>query len=46
MSLSALLWIIIFSIAALLFFSTATIIAIKGAKDLRDLLKVSRRKVE
>jgi hypothetical protein len=44
MNTTTLVWLIIFSLSALLFFSTAVFIMYRGAKDLADLLKNSRRK--
>ena len=37
------IWLIIFGLAALLFFATALVISIVGARDLRDLLSKSNR---
>ncbi len=36
-------WLVIFGIATLLFFGTAAVIAVVGAKDLRELLSRSDR---
>lgn len=44
MPISTLIWIIIFAIAALLFFGTATVIMIIGARDLKDLLRKTELK--
>jgi hypothetical protein len=43
MSFWALVWCLIFAAAALAFFVTAAVIAVAGARDLRDLLSRSRR---
>lgn len=40
---TALVWIILFAISALLFFGTAGIITVIGTRDLKDLLRRSRR---
>jgi hypothetical protein len=40
---SALVWIVLFAIAALLFFGAAAIIAVIGTRDLRDLVRKSHR---
>lgn len=44
MSDSTILWISIFFVAAVLFFGTAVVLAIRGARDLRDLLRKSEPK--
>jgi hypothetical protein len=41
---AALVWIVVYCVAALLFFGTAVVIGIVGARDLRDLLSRSDRK--
>ncbi len=41
MDTSVLVWFVLFVIAALLFFGTATVITVVGSSDLRDLLKKS-----
>ncbi len=41
---ASLLWIILFAIAALLFFGTACVITVVGVKDLKDLLSRSSKK--
>ncbi len=38
MSTPTLVWIVIYAVATLLFFSTAAVITVIGVKDLRDLL--------
>jgi hypothetical protein len=38
------LWVVVFAIAALLFFGTAVVITIVGVKDLKDLLSHSTKK--
>jgi len=35
------IWIVVFALAALFFFGTATVITVLGARDLRDLLRGS-----
>ncbi len=40
----ALLWIIIYIVATLMFFGTAAVITVLGARDLRDLLRKSDRR--
>jgi len=44
MSGSALFWLIIFAVSALVFFGTASVITVLGIRDLRDLLRKSERK--
>ena len=44
MDSSILPWIVLFAIAALLFFGTAVVITIVGVKDLKDLLSHSTKK--
>ncbi len=41
MSSAIVVWLVIFGIAALLFFGTAAVIAVLGAQDLRELLSRS-----
>lgn len=41
MNVTALIWIILFVVSALLFFGTAVVITIVGVRDLKDLLKRS-----
>jgi hypothetical protein len=41
---ATLLWIILFALAALLFFGTAAVIAVVGFRDLKDLLSRSLKK--
>ncbi len=43
MSNAALVWIVIYCIAAMLFFGAAVVIGFFGAKDLKDLLSRSDR---
>jgi hypothetical protein len=43
MTTSALFWLLLFGIAALVFFGIALVVAIRGVGDLRDLLSVSKR---
>jgi hypothetical protein len=40
----ALLWLILFGIAALVFFGIALVVAIRGLSDVRDLLSSSGRR--
>ncbi len=44
MEASALIWITVFAVAALLFFVTASVITVIGVRDLRDLLSNSARR--
>jgi len=44
MSGSTLFWLIVFAVAALLFFGTASVITVLGIRDLRDLLRKSETK--
>ena len=39
MNTGAILWIIIFAIAAAVFFIVAAVVSIRGVSDLKDLLK-------
>lgn len=39
MSNGTLFWLIVFAISALTFFAVAAVVTIKGASDLRDLLR-------
>ena len=39
MSTGALLWIIIFALAAAVFFVVAAVVSVRGVSDLKDLLK-------
>ncbi len=41
MSASAIFWVVVYVIAALLFFATASVITVIGIRDLRDLLSRS-----
>ncbi len=41
---SSLFWIIVFALAALLFFGTAIVITAVGIRDLKDLLRKSETK--
>lgn len=43
MSTGVLVWLIIFGIAAALFFVIAAVVGVKGVGDLRDLLRGARR---
>lgn len=38
------IWIVVFALAALLFFGTAVVITVLGMRDLRDLLRRSGAK--
>jgi hypothetical protein len=44
MTHATLLWIILFALAALLFFGTAAVITVVGFRDLKDLLSRSLKK--
>ncbi len=44
MTLGATIWLVIFSISALVFFGIAAIISVYGMKDLRSLLRESQKK--
>lgn len=44
MSTAALIWLTIYGVATLMFFSVASVITFYGLKDLKDLLNLSRRK--
>lgn len=46
MSTGALIWLIIFSISAVLFFGVAAIAGMKGAGELLDLLRRTEQKNE
>ncbi|HTY38557.1 MAG TPA: hypothetical protein VMH23_15670 [Bacteroidota bacterium] len=39
MTTGSVLWLILFSLAALLFFGIALVVAIRGVSDVRDLLR-------
>jgi len=39
----SMIWVVVFCAAALLFFCTAAVIAVAGAKDLKDLLTHSEK---
>ena len=39
MSAISIIWIVVFAIAALLFFGTAVVLTVVGTRDLKDLLK-------
>lgn len=41
---SSLFWIIVFALAALLFFGAAIVITVVGIRDLKDLLRKSETK--
>ncbi len=43
MNAYALLWLIVYGLAALLFFGMALVITILGARDLKDLLSTTGR---
>lgn len=43
MTTPALIWIVIYCVASLLFFGTAVVITIVGTKDLKDLLSRSSK---
>lgn len=40
----SLIWIVVFALAAILFFGTAAVITVLGMRDLRDLLRNSGAK--
>jgi hypothetical protein len=42
MNTGALLWIIIFAVAAAVFFIVAAVVSIRGVSDLKDLLRSKR----
>lgn len=44
MDTSVLIWFVVFIIAMTLFFGTAVVIAVRGARDLKDLLSGSTTK--
>ncbi|MDP2887052.1 MAG: hypothetical protein Q8P51_18760 [Ignavibacteria bacterium] len=46
MTAGALFWLILFGIAALVFFGIALVVTIRGVGDLRDLLSSSERRVK
>ena len=46
MTAGALFWIILFGIAALVFFGIALVVTIRGVSDLRDLLGSSRHRAK
>ena len=46
MTTGALIWFILFGLAALLFFVIALVVTIRGAGDLRDLLSSSKRRAK
>lgn len=44
MDTTALIWFVVFVVAALLFFGTAVVITVIGVQDLKDLLSHSSKK--
>jgi hypothetical protein len=46
MTSGALFWLLLFGIAALVFFGIAVVVTIRGVGDLRDLLKSSVRRIK
>jgi hypothetical protein len=42
----ALFWLVLFGVAALLFFGIALVVSFRGVKDLRDLLSATERREE
>jgi len=42
----ALFWLLLFGIAALVFFGIAVVVTIRGVGDLRDLLKSTVRRIK
>jgi hypothetical protein len=46
MTAGALFWLILFGIAALVFFGIALVVTIRGVADLRDLLGSAKRRVK
>ncbi|MBF8295045.1 MAG: hypothetical protein HW389_1590 [Bacteroidetes bacterium] len=46
MTAGALFWLILFGIAALVFFGIALVVTIRGVGDLRDLLSSSEHRVK
>jgi hypothetical protein len=44
MNSGALVWLVLFAVAAICFFSIAAIVAVKGTSDLKDLLSGSGEK--
>lgn len=46
MTAGALFWLLLFGIAALVFFGIAAVVTIRGVGDLRDLLKSTVRRMK
>jgi hypothetical protein len=46
MTAGALFWLLLFGIAALVFFGIAVVVTIRGVGDLRDLLKSTVRRIK
>jgi len=46
MTTGALFWLLLFGIAALVFFGIALVVTIRGVSDLRDLLGSSKRRAK
>jgi len=46
MTAGALFWLLLFGIAALVFFGIAVVVTIRGVGDLRDLLKSTVRRTK
>ncbi|MBI5471895.1 MAG: hypothetical protein HY961_06075 [Ignavibacteriae bacterium] len=44
MTLGTTIWIVIFAVSALVFFGIAAIISVYGTKDLRNLLRESKKR--
>ena len=44
MNTISIVWIVVFALAALLFFGTAVIITVIGTRDLKDLLRKTKLK--
>ena len=46
MTSGALFWLVVFGIAALVFFGIALVVTIRGVSDVRDLLSSSKRRTK
>jgi hypothetical protein len=44
MTSGAIFWLILFALSAMLFFAIAAVVAVRGAGDLRELLRKSSRR--
>lgn len=45
MTTGSFVWIVIFAVAAFSFFLIAGVVAVRGFNDLKELLRISRRKM-